>query len=89
MPVNRQFRLMTQHPTPKEIGIGVFNVDQKTADASFWEGQAGADGSESRQLATLARSRLDSAAAHGIMLSGMEPAGGGKFRYQEWWLAYI
>lgn len=44
-------------------------------------------------LAVMKRVRIDSAAAHGIHLSGMQPNGVGrdgveKYVYQEWWLRY-
>ena len=42
---------------------------------------------------SLKRTRLESASADGIMLSGMEPDGVDRqarevFKYQEWWLRY-
>ena len=90
---SRQFKLITQHPKAKEIGVGVFGVDQKTGEAYFFEGEGGSDGKSSKQIAAMQRTRIDFAAANGIMLSGMELTGSGRagdpqYRYQEWWLVY-
>lgn len=88
--MGKQFKLITQQPKPKEVGVGVLSVDQKTQEAHFFSG-FGDDASE--LLCAMERVRIDFAAAHGIMLSGMEPVGFDKFgkkkyRFQEWWLIY-
>jgi len=70
--MSRQFRLVTQHPKPKVLGVGVLDVDQKTREATFFEG-GGEEGS--RLLADMSRVQMDFAAAHGIMLSGFELLG--------------
>lgn len=88
--MNKQFKLITQHPKPKEVGIGVLNVDQKTQEANFFH----AHGDHMSDLCcAMERTRLDFAASHGIMLSGMEHigfdrTGKSKYRFQEWWLIY-
>lgn len=87
----RQFELITLQPKEKKVGRGVLSVDQKTGDATFFEGDGAIDG---RILATMRRTRLESAAAHGIMLSGHEPVRPGRdgreqLAYQEWWLRYL
>jgi hypothetical protein len=87
---NRKFKLITQHPKPKELGTGVFGVDKKTSEAYFFEGEGS---KESKQIATLQRTRIEFAAQNGIMLSGMElsntsKSGESQYRFQEWWLVY-
>lgn len=79
------FRLTTVHPTQREAGQGSLALD-KHGEAMIFEGQGE---SGSRILGTMQRVRIEQAAAHGILLSGMAPSGSGsKFVYQEWWLAY-
>jgi hypothetical protein len=87
--LHRQFELTTQWPKPQVLGLGVLAVD-KHGDAQFFSGEGERD---STVLAVMKRSRLDSASAHGLMLSGMEPTGMDRrgretFAYQEWWLRY-
>lgn len=88
--MGKQFELIIQKPKPKPLGVGVLSVD-KRGEAHFFEGLGE---SNSAVLAHMVRSRLESAAAHGLMISGMEPAGLDKhgcqkFVYQEWWLRYL
>lgn len=85
-----QFVLSTLMPKQVERGRGILSVD-KNGDAMFFEG-AGDKGAE--VVASMKRCRLETATAHGIMLSGMELAGHDRsgrenFKYQEWWLRYI
>ena len=85
-----QFKLMTQLPKPKQMGAGVLSIDKK-GDATFFANNG--DHGDSI-LALMERTRIESATSHGIMLSGMQPAGTEKnglpkFTYQEWWLRYI
>lgn len=84
-----QFILFTQHPEPREVGLGVLSVG-RDGEAQFFAGRGERGDS---MLAEMVRSRMELAAAKGIMLSGFEPAGlerdgRPKFRHQEWWLAY-
>lgn len=89
--MGRQFKLITQQPKPKVVGIGILSVDQKTQEAHFFH----ENGDHlSDFCCAMERTRLDFAAGHGIMLSGMEHVGFDrhgkkKFRFQEWWLIYI
>lgn len=83
------FVLSTLLPKPKELGGGSLSID-KRGEAMFFENEGG---SGAAILATLRRVQIDSASAHGIHLSGMQPDGVGrdgveKFKYQEWWLRY-
>jgi hypothetical protein len=87
--MDRQFELITQKPKPRSLGLGVLSVD-KSGDAQFFSGEGERD---SKVLAGMKRCRLESASAHGIMLTGMEPTGVDRhgretFAYQEWWLRY-
>ncbi len=87
-----EFALMTLRPKWRALGIGSLSVG-KNGEAQFF----GADQSNrlgGEILATMTRVRIDQAAAEGIYLSGMEPAGidrqgNEKFVYQEWWLRYV
>lgn len=88
--MNRQFKLITQNPKPKEIGVGVIDIN-KDGRANFFEGNGETNAC---RLAELLRIRLEIAAADGILLSGMELKGNDKrgvpkYIYQEWWLVYI
>ena len=83
------FKLVTQYPKPKEICFGILSI-QSDGFASFFSGDGGND---SKIVADMVRCKIDFAAAHGIMLSGMEPkgfdkAGRQKYQFQEWWLIY-
>jgi hypothetical protein len=87
--MSRQFELITQYPKPRDMGPRVLSVDRH-GDAQFFCGLGDAD---ARVLAVMKSTRLESASADGIMLSGMEPAGVDRqarevLKYQEWWLRY-
>lgn len=84
------FVLVTQHPKPKDLGIGSLSIG-KDGDADFFEGNAEQN---ARLLASMVRTRIEWAAAAGILLSGMEPdgvdrAGRAKFKHQEWLLRHL
>lgn len=84
------FVLVTQHPKAKELGIGSLSI-AKNGDADFYEGNAD---SNSRILASMVRTRIEWAAAAGILISGMEQdgvdrAGRPKFKFQEWLLRHL
>ena len=73
------YTIYSQHPEPKEIAVGSLSV--------------GADGrayifSDDICVAELHRARMDFAAELGIMISGMEPVGRDRYRYQQWWCIY-
>lgn len=79
------FRLTTIHPKQRLTGRGSLALD-KHGEAMLFEGKGD---SGSCILGPMQRVRIEQAAAHGILLSGMEPSGrAAKFVYQEWWLAY-
>lgn len=87
--MGKQYALYTQNPKPEKKGVGFLSID-RNGDANFFSG-TGAQGCY--MIARMVRSRIDFAAADGIMVSGFEPCGverngKNKFRYQEWWLAY-
>ena len=89
MEMFRQFVLITQYPKPREMGPGILSVDRH-GDAQFFSGFGDADATV---LAVMKRTRLESASADGVLLSGMEPDGVDRqarevFKYQEWWLRY-
>jgi hypothetical protein len=84
------FSLVTQHPKPKLLGVGSLSIG-KNGDAQFFEGNADVN---SEVLATLERTKIEWAAASGIMVSGVEPdgydrSGRKKFKYQEWLLRHL
>jgi hypothetical protein len=84
------FVLVTQHPKPRELGLGSLSIG-KDGEAQFFEGDAD---HHSRVLAEMVRVRIEWAAAAGILLSGMEADGLGrdgkvKFKYQEWLLRHL
>lgn len=84
------FKLVVQHPKPKDLGIGSLSIS-KNGDADFFEGDATAN---SPVLASMVRVKTEWAAAAGIMISGMEPdgadrAGRPKFKFQEWLLCHL
>lgn len=83
------FVLSTMQPKQLVLGAGCLSID-KHGEAMFFEG-TGASGAAI--LAVLKRVRIESASAHGIHISGMQPDGVArngteKFKYQEWWLRY-
>lgn len=82
------FELLIQHPQAKSIGRGSLNLD-KAGDAQFF----GGDNGDGPPLASMTRVRVEHAAAHGILLSGVEHLSAGvggkpKVQLQEWWLRY-
>lgn len=84
------FILVTQHPKPKIVGEGSLSIG-KDGEAQFFEGNCD---SNARVLASMVRVKLDTAAAAGLFLSGMEPdgvdkAGRQKFKFQEWLLRHL
>lgn len=84
------FILVTQHPKPKDIGIGSLSIG-KDGEAEFYEGNAEAN---ARVLAKMVRVKIEWAAAAGILISGMEPdgidrTGRAKFKHQEWLLRHL
>lgn len=84
------FILMTQYPKPKDLGLGSLSID-KDGNADFFEGNAEAN---ARVLSSMARIRIEWAAAAGIMLSGLEAdavdrSGRPKFKHQEWLLRHL
>lgn len=88
-----KFGLVKQWPRPKPSVKPIPGVlaMSRQGDASFFRG----DGSSSSDIVCdLMRAKIEFAGSHGIMLSGMEPAGCNKngtlkYRYQEWWLVYL
>ena len=84
------FKLVTQFPKPKDVGIGSLSIG-KDGTAEFFEGNADLNSSV---LASMQRVRIEWAAAAGIMISGMEPdgfdrSGRPKFKSQEWLLRHL
>jgi hypothetical protein len=84
-----KWMLFLQWPKPEAIGMGVLSIE-RNGDAIFFRGE-GKSGSD--LAAKLSRTRIEVAAANGILLSGFEesgrePGGTAKYRHQEWWLAY-
>lgn len=77
------FNLIVQHPKPQKPVHGVLSMD-RLGEAQFFTGNGEAGAS---LVGTLERARVEFAAAHGIMLSGVERIGD-KLRHQEWWLVY-
>lgn len=77
------FNLIVQHPKPQKPVHGVLSMD-KHGEAQFFTGNGETD---SRLVGTMERSRVEYAAANGILLSGIERIGN-KCRLQEWWLIY-
>ncbi len=83
-----QFKLITQLPKPKELGLCVLSIS-KDGDAHAFENNGNGP-----VLAEMHRTRIDFAAANGIMISGMEPngtdrRGAMKYNFQRWWMVYI
>lgn len=78
-----QFNLIVQQPKPQNPINGVLSMDSR-GEAQFFTGNGEAG---STIVGTLERARVEFAAAHGIMISGVERVGG-KMRLQEWWLVY-
>jgi len=81
-----QFNLITQIPKPKVRGIGRLNVDRK--------GLAVFCADKNTVVVGMHRTRLESAAVDGLLLSGMEldgydQHGVAKYKYQEWFLVYV
>lgn len=81
------FRLTIQNPKPQVVGDGVLSIG-KAGDAEFFSGNGEI---LDPILATMVRTRIEWAAAAGILLSGMQPNGFDrhgkpKFTYQEWLL---
>lgn len=82
-----QFTLFIQYPKPKNLGLGVLDID-KSGTALFFGGI-----NSDELLATMKRVKIETAAMNGISISGFQPIGFEKtgiekFRYQEWWLRY-
>lgn len=87
--MGKQFVLYVQQPEAERIGVGVLSID-RDGEAHFFSGDGGY-GCEI--LSTMTRTKIDFAAANGIMLSGFEQCGferngKAKYRFQEWWLVY-
>jgi hypothetical protein len=88
--MNKQWTLHLQHPNVSTRPlVGVLSIDEN-GDARFWNGQAD---EHSKILAEMVRTRIDWAAADGMMLSGMQPGGADKlgnrkYFYQQWFLRY-
>ena len=74
-----KFNLCIQHPKAGKPIAGLLDVDR--------HGQAMFVAYDGRVL-RMTRTRLEYAAADGIMLSGVEDVGKGKLQLQEWWLIY-
>lgn len=77
--------LWTQLPKPKKIGVGKLSFDR---------GEAYHFDQNLVSKNQLIRARLETASADGMMLSGLESNGTTKegqlkYKYQEWWLAYM
>lgn len=79
-----QFNLIVQHPTVQEPVHGVLVIDRH-GEAQFFSGDCGKD---SKIIGTLSRSRVEHAGSNGILISGMERTGNGKWILQEWWLVF-
>ena len=81
------FKVHIQNPKPKDMGLCGISLDQK-GDALLLT----PDGAE--VVGNIARARVDWIHGHGIMISGMEAngfdqTGRPKYRYQEWFCAYV
>jgi hypothetical protein len=84
------FNLIIQRPEVKDLGGGKLYINEKNGAADFFDGNAGAN---ARVIASMARAKIEWAAADGIFLSGMEAdgidkQGRQKFKLQEWLLRY-
>jgi hypothetical protein len=80
-----KFKLFVQLPKPKEIGVGVIDIGQNGTAHFFIK---------DRLVAEMVRVRLEWMAVKGLYLNGMELAGYDrngtpKYRYQEWFLAFL
>ena len=73
------FELRTEYPKPVEHGGGRLHI-AKDGIAYFSIGKA---------TISMSRVKIETAAAHGIILSGMELKPGNKYILQQWWLRYI
>ena len=79
------YHLYVQLPKPKDLGIGSLSVDNTGSAIFFFT---------SGSMASLNRCHLEAVAMKGIRISGFEligvdKQGQNKYRYQEWWLAYL
>ena len=84
--INGKFCLSLQHPEPKKLGEGTWNMSIDSP-ACFFD-------TNGSILAKLERAYLKCAGVKGFMLSGLEEGGldkRGKRKYfcQEWWLEYV
>lgn len=82
-----KFKLTTQFPKPKPKVIGVGEIDiSRDGEASFYV--------KNSIVANMVRARVEWMAVAGLYLNGMELVGyekdgTPKYRYQEWFVAYI
>ena len=77
--MNDHFELQTQLPKPKDYGGGRLSIGIDGA-ADFIHGD---------QTKSMSQVRIVFAAAHGILLTGMQLTPGNRYILQQWWLRYI
>lgn len=77
-----RFSLIVQHPKPKRPKNGDFFINERGEAQFMYQSANGNEG-----YLAMERARIEHASSAGILISGVERAGG-NLRFQEWWLVF-